>query len=657
MRFIAFAGGRRTNALGITTRVIYGIVLIAVAVLVRVPLESILGGREVFILLEPGIVIAAWYGGLLSGATATLAAIIASAFFYLQLGSPDPDTARGDFLALIIFSINGLVISMLSSGLRGAFDRADVARVIAENSAVRSERLQRFALAMNRPMGTRELADTAIVQAVDLLGANGALVATGRANDAELYVVATHGFTGGVEAGVRVANDPGNPLGDVVQHGDPIILHGQAERMARYPIIADQFAVDGDSIVLPLFYQEVTTGAIYLNFAGSSGLGSADLEYLRSIGVQFGSALERSILIEASDAMAATEQARAAELDTVLGAIGDGLLVADEQGKVILANPAAERLLGARLESMSDLPVRKDDVAYRAATFERYLARSPGKGKGWLEISHFPVAARGTSSDVVLIRDVTSAVENDLQRDAFLGVLSHELRTPITSIIAAVHLLRREQVQGKGLGPELLSDIDVESTRLHRIVEDLLVLTRSERGALDVRSEPVLVQRVVKSVVERARLDEPNVQIELVTNDDMAPVDAEPTYVQQIVRNLLSNALKYGRTPGQPIQIAISQGPDSIETRVLDRGVGFGPGDTDRLFTLFYRNPKANRSAPGAGIGLYVCRLLAEAMGGTAWARTRPGGGAEFGFSLPLIGDDFPSREPAAEAVPDLAGR
>ena len=75
----------------------------------------------------------------------------------------------------------------------------------------------------------------------------------------------------------------------------------------------------------------------------------------------------------------------------------------------------------------------------------------------------------------------------------------------------------------------------------------------------------------------------------------------------------------------------------------MDRGVGFGPGDAERLFTLFYRNPRAIRSAPGAGIGLYVCRLLAEAMGGRAWALSRPGGGAEFGFSLPVLQD---SEEP-----------
>jgi signal transduction histidine kinase len=182
-----------------------------------------------------------------------------------------------------------------------------------------------------------------------------------------------------------------------------------------------------------------------------------------------------------------------------------------------------------------------------------------------------------------------------------------------------------------------VADIDADATRLNRIVADLLVLTRSERGALDTSGEPVLVHRVVRDVVEREQEAWPDAHIVMTIPDELAPVEAEPTYVEQIVRNLLSNALKYGRSPSAPIEVTVVRNGDLAEVRVLDRGVGFAPGETDRLFTLFYRNPKAVGAAPGAGIGLYVCRLLAEAMNGTAWARPRPGGGAEFGFALPLM--------------------
>ena len=164
----------------------------------------------------------------------------------------------------------------------------------------------------------------------------------------------------------------------------------------------------------------------------------------------------------------------------------------------------------------------------------------------------------------------------------------------------------------------------------------------------------MLLHRVVQTVIDRERIISPGVDIRLVSADGLAPVEAEPTYVQQIVRNYLSNALKYGRSGGKPIEVVVSQTGDMIETRVLDRGVGFSPGDMERLFTLFYRNPKAIASAPGAGIGLYVCRLLAEAMGGTTWARSRPGGGAEFGFGLPRMPDQdiYPVTQKAGAVGP-----
>ncbi len=449
---------------------------------------------------------------------------------------------------------------------------------------------------------------------------------------------ATNGFTGGIAAGFEVSNEPDTPLGEVIRSGDPLVLHGRAARIERYPLLADSFKSDGDSIVLPLLYEQRATGAIYLNFDGRTGYGPEDREYLRSIGAQCGSALARSILIEGASKTAAKEQARAAELRTVIEAIGDGLIVGDSDGRVTLANTAAQRLLGRLPGRLSELREIPKDEHSDSDDPRRFLVQSPVRARGWLEITHFEVADGSWNSQVVLLRDVTAAVDADLQRDAFLGVLSHELRTPITTIMVGVDLLRHSDGIGRSARSRgLLADIDADATRLNRIVADLLVLTRSERGALDTSGEPVLVQRIVADVVDRERAAWPDVQIILGESGDLEPVEAEPTYVEQIVRNYVSNAIKYGRSPGKPIEITVNRKGRMVEVRVLDRGVGFAPGEAERLFTLFYRNPKVVAAAPGAGIGLYVCRLLAEAMKGSAWARPRPGGGAEFGFSLPLM--------------------
>ncbi len=626
-------------AAGFISRIIVGVVTIAAAILVRIPLEPILQGRNTFILLEPAIAIAAWYGGRVSGTTATVGGIFASTIFYVQRPGPFAAPSQNDSLSLALFAINGFVLTFLSAGLKSAYQHATGARLRAEESAARSARLQSISLALNRPMSTALLAQTAIEQSVELLGASGGLMAVGRVDDARLRILSTYGYIGGIEGMRDVTNSPASPLGEVVRSREPIVLRGRMERIARYPSFAASFKSEADSIVIPLLYQGTATGALYLNFSGPSGYGPEDRDFLRSIGAQCGSALERAILIERTNVMAAEEQARAAELSTVLDAIGDGVLVGDSMGEVILTNAAAERLLGRTPRTLADLPPRADDAPGHAGAANRYLVRSPLHNRGWLEVVRFPVTATAASSDVVLIRDVTRLVEADLQRDAFLGVLSHELRTPVTSILVAVDLLRRGNGTAGGRRMELLADIDAESARLRNIVEDLLVLTRSERGALDVAGEPVLVHRLVGEVVDRARNESPDSSILFHAEQDLPPVEAEPTYVEQIARNLVSNALKYGVACGKPIEVSIRTRGDWVETLVLDRGVGFAPGEADRLFTLFYRNPKVVRSAPGAGIGLYVCRLLAEAMGGLAWARPREGGGAEFGFSLPVIGD------------------
>ena len=630
---------------GFVPRAVVAVLAIGIAVLLRIPLEASLEGRNMFVLLEPAIAVAAWYGGRVSGFTATVAAILAALVFYIKPTGGLPGSA--DTLALALFSINGVLLTLLSSGLRGAYQRERGARRVAEASAHRNDDLQRLSLALNRPMSPSSLAQTSIEQSVRLLGASGGIIATGRATDARLIIRAAFGYTGGVTGG-EASNEPDSMLGQVVASGEPVILRGRNERASRYPDLADRFRSDGDSIVIPLLYEDNSTGAIYLNFDGRTGYGNADRDFLRSIGAQCGSALERSLLIERAASMAVQQQAHAAELDTILESIGDAVLVANSQGAITIANAAAARLLGGVPRRIDELPAAAEDAPAQASGPNRYLARSAVRPDRWLELARFRVKADVESSEVVLVRDVTLSVEADLQREAFLGVLSHELRTPVTSILLAVDLMRHLDGRDWDRALNLLADVDAELNRLYVIVEDLMVLTRSERGVLELLSEPVLVHRLLRDVVRRVNLTDPDVRVEFTAAANIPPVEAEPTYVQQIARNLISNAIKYGGGT-EPIEVQVSARAGKVETRVLDRGVGFGPDEAEKLFTLFYRNPKAAGIAPGAGIGLYVCRLLAEAMHGTMWARPRRGGGSEFGFSLPVVREAASPRNHAPE--------
>jgi len=225
-------------------------------------------------------------------------------------------------------------------------------------------------------------------------------------------------------------------------------------------------------------------------------------------------------------------------------------------------------------------------------------------------------------------------------REAFIGVISHELRTPITTIYGSTKVLaRRDNALKEDQRREILADIEAETERLRRIVEDLLVLSRAERGHLDVESEPVLIGHLLRRVAASEQTRWPGTTFVVDASPDLPAVRGEETYIEQVVRNLFGNAAKYGPAQGSVGIVADTLG-DDIRVRVLDDGPGIDPTEAERLFGLFYRSASTSAHAPGAGIGLFVCRQLVEAMGGRIWAESRPGGGSEFGFTLAIYDTD-----------------
>ena len=257
----------------------------------------------------------------------------------------------------------------------------------------------------------------------------------------------------------------------------------------------------------------------------------------------------------------------------------------------------------------------------------------------------------------VLAGHVELAAHHDEQqranalREAFIGVISHELRTPITTIYGLSRVLRQ---RGEELEPDVrrqsIVDIEAESDRLYRLVEDLLVLSRSEGGRLEFEAEPISVGRLVQRIVEAEAERHPDREFLIRPSPGLALIEAEPTYVEQVIRNLLTNAVKYSGVPS-PVEIEIEivedppdagvlardgSGLSEAVVRVLDRGIGIDEDTSAHAFDLFFRTKDATRMASGAGIGLFVCRQLIEAMGGRTWLIPRDGGGTESGFALPL---------------------
>lgn len=361
--------------------------------------------------------------------------------------------------------------------------------------------------------------------------------------------------------------------------------------------------------------------------------------------------------IDRTELQAAIEQLEA-HRGGILAAALDAVVSIDDRGRILDFNPAAERLFGfSRHDVMGQLMV--DWIvpphlreAHRQG-FKRYLETGEAVLIG-RRVEITAVRADGHEFPVELalsrvelpgrpiftgqLRDITDRREAETARERFIDIVSHELRTPVTAIYGGTRLLARP-----GLDDEtretLLSDVVAEADRLQQLVEDLLVVIKSEPGRAQLRTEPVLLHRLAQRIVEGERERWPKAHIEITSHGTAMPVLADDIAVGQTLRNLLSNAVKYGPPDGD-IEIVIENGVDETRVRVLDGGPGFRAGEAEKLFDIDYRSPLTASSVDGSGIGLFVCRWLVASMGGRMWAVQRPAGGAEFGFALNAIGDE-----------------
>jgi signal transduction histidine kinase len=280
-----------------------------------------------------------------------------------------------------------------------------------------------------------------------------------------------------------------------------------------------------------------------------------------------------------------------------------------------------------------------------------------GAGRVFHDETGRPIRMIGTGQDITdrrrLIEDRDRLLAEEHRagqfREAFVDVISHELRTPITTIMGLAQILARPgRVDDEASRSALLEDVRSESERLHRLVEDLLVLSRIERGRLEIDPEPLEPRRLLERAVAHEARELSSIAVETDFERDLPIVGGEATYVEQIVRNLLGNAAKY--TPaGTRVVVSARRQDGVVEVRVTDEGPGIPTTSVDRIFELFYRDPESARLVAGSGIGLFVCASLVEAMGGRIWARRRPEGGSEVGFTLRAIEpDEADADEPRA---------
>jgi PAS domain S-box-containing protein len=220
-------------------------------------------------------------------------------------------------------------------------------------------------------------------------------------------------------------------------------------------------------------------------------------------------------------------------------------------------------------------------------------------------------------------------------KDDFLGQVSHELRNPVHELRGNAEVLhRRWRSLPVDVQEESLSEMHLQAKRLDRLVENMMVLSRFERGLMPAL-EPVLLHRVLQETLRDFEQRYPAAKFELICDAPPPPVETTTSTIDQIVWNLLTNAQKYGGNG--TIEVEVRGTTDSAEVVVRDAGPGVPEEDMPRLFEPYFRSSATPEHVAGLGLGLSVCKRLIEAQGGQMWATRRQPRGMEFGLRLPAI--------------------
>ena len=220
--------------------------------------------------------------------------------------------------------------------------------------------------------------------------------------------------------------------------------------------------------------------------------------------------------------------------------------------------------------------------------------------------------------------------------DELFSTLGHELRAPLTTIKGSSRTLLRH---GAALEPattrQLLQDIDQEADRLHRLVDNLLELARAGTGANALRTEPTAVDVLLRRVVADATPRAGSRRLRVRAPGDLPQPAIDPVRIEQVVRNLIDNAVKFSASDGT-IDISAARQDEAIVVAVKDDGPGVPAEYHDRVFERFFRVEREGSNVAGAGLGLAICKRFVELHGGRIELESRPGSGATFRFTLPL---------------------
>lgn len=451
--------------------------------------------------------------------------------------------------------------------------------------------------------------------------------------------------------------------GWVLTHNQPVLIPDLSVDPRWVP--GPESAGQKSALAVPLGMAGEVLGVLLL-FSNLSDYFTEDhLRLVEASAAQIANAVNNAALYDlirqqAEDlgVMLKQQQVEAAKSQAILDGVADGVLYADASGKILLFNPAAERLLeiprqqaiGRSIREMLGLygvegrkwlEALEDWAAHPAErTPEDFVAERLQLGDRIVSVHAAPVI-RGTEylGTVSVFRDITAEVEADRAKTEFISTVSHELRTPMTSIKGYADLLMLGMA-----GPlseqqkHFIGIIRNNAERMVTLVSDLLDISRIEAGRIQLDLRAVHIHEVVGHVVNtvQGRAQSKGLSLQIDVPEDLPPVWGDSNRVAQILTNLISNAIQY-TPPGGQVTVSARASGDMLEVSVADTGIGISQENQQKIFDRFFRadDPLVQETS-GTGLGLPITASLVQMHGGQIWVESELGKGSTFTFTLPL---------------------
>ncbi|HEY1297860.1 MAG TPA: ATP-binding protein [Chloroflexota bacterium] len=340
------------------------------------------------------------------------------------------------------------------------------------------------------------------------------------------------------------------------------------------------------------------------------------------------------------------EQERA-EMSALFEHMADSVLVLDADERIVLSNPAAERVWNRALVGRSLGEVTRDvelvDLARSVSDSDtemrliEFFGRDGGERR-WVQAVATPLPEHRR---LLVLQDISELRRAEVSRRDFVANVSHELRTPVAALKALVETLEQGALDDPVEGPRFLHRMHVEVDGLAQMIAELLDLARAEAGRLELRVVPCRAADLVREAAARATPTavQAQLQLDVALADDELWVCADSRRVGQVLANLLGNAVKFTPAGGR-IEIGARRQDVNVELWVSDTGVGIEPEHLSRVFERFYKTDPSRAAGTGTGLGLAIAKHLVLAHGGHIWAESRGSGqGTTFRVRLPALQD------------------